>query len=212
MKKINFRTIYKIKDKFIDLFYDHKYGIKTCGAKEFDRRVVNFGYRPTPYIKLHKMFRKYPINKDNHLVDYGCGKGRVLFAAAKNGCKKATGIELNEDMYVATTLNINRFQNKYDQLKTKIEVINIDAVKFEIKPSMTDFFFYNPFHMKVFIYVLKNVEKSIIDHPRNIRIFLYHPHESYLWLLDKTPSFALVEKSRKYSYVIYDNKETNNIN
>lgn len=197
----------KIKEKIIDLVYDYKYNVKTCGDEEFDRRIVNFGYKPTSYIKLHEIFRKYSFNKGNHLIDYGCGKGRVLFVAAKNGCNKVTGVEIDKDMYIATKNNIDRFQSKHKNSATSIELVNQDAMKYEVDPSVTDFFFYNPFHMKIFVYVLKKIEKSAIDFPRYIRIFLVHPDKSTLWLLGKMQHFVLLEQSEKYRYVVYCTKE-----
>lgn len=134
---------------------------------------------------MHKIFRKYSFNKENHLIDYGCGKGRVLFVAAKNGCNKVTGIEINKDMYTAARNNIDRFQSKHKNAAISIELVKQDAMKYEIDHSITDFFFYNPFHMKVFVYVLKKIEKSAINFQRNIRIFLVHPDKSTLWLLEK---------------------------
>ena len=40
------------------------------------------------------------------LIDLGCGDGRVLFHAAFMGCKKAIGIELNQELAVSVEQQI----------------------------------------------------------------------------------------------------------
>ncbi|MCL2592689.1 MAG: class I SAM-dependent methyltransferase [Defluviitaleaceae bacterium] len=190
-------------DKLIDLIYDYKYGIETCREQEFDRRMINFGYKPTPYRNLRKIFRKYKFTENNHLIDYGCGKGRVLFMAALNGCKKATGIEINSDMYDIAIDNVKSFNDKHKIMDNRIQIINADAMKYQLENSADTFFFFNPFHMKVFIYVLNIIKNSVISYPRSVKIFLINPKESVIWTIERMQFFTSKEESKTDNYSIY---------
>lgn len=53
---------------------------------------VNLG---TPHILLPPMFELIGLNKDDTLIDLGCGDGRVMIAAAQQYRCKTVGVELN---------------------------------------------------------------------------------------------------------------------
>ena len=66
----------------IDRLYDNELNItsicKDCDSPN-EKEAFN-DYEPTSYY-------------------FGCGKGRVLFMAAYNGCRHVTGYEVNEERY-----------------------------------------------------------------------------------------------------------------
>jgi len=68
-----------------------------CAFK--NNRIANYDYEPSPYSELIKVFTEFPFANNNHLLDYGCGKSRVLITAALFDCARVTGVEINRDMY-----------------------------------------------------------------------------------------------------------------
>ena len=161
-----------------DYWYDCWYHVKTCGIVRLkNSRIINFDYEPTHYFELQKIFTQLPFSKDSHLIDYGCGKGRVLLMAALYGCPRVTGIDLNSDLCRIAESNIARLRT-HKGINTDIQVMEQDAIQYKIDPSINCFFFFNPFHLKVFIYVLKNIQNSVLQSPRDIRLIFLKPHKS----------------------------------
>lgn len=58
---------------------DRTLQIKTVGLREWGKKKAAYNrYEPTPYAALDKLFQQYKFNKKDRLVDFGCGRGRVL--------------------------------------------------------------------------------------------------------------------------------------
>ena len=77
---------------------------RICGCSLSRRRDTNIEggnhYAPTCYWTLDEIFRNTKFSADDHFVDIGCGKGRVLaWWLAGKFPGRATGIEL--DPFVA---------------------------------------------------------------------------------------------------------------
>ena len=123
-------------------------------------------YDATPYLVLEKMILEYPFVEDDCFVDFGSGKGRVICFAAEHGCHNVIGIEYNEGLYLESLENIRNFA-----LMDCINVYNQKAETYIEYENVNKCFFYNPFYLKYFIKVYKNiVQYSKI---RNVLFFLY---------------------------------------
>ena len=99
----------------IDRLYDNELNItsicKDCDSPN-EKEAFN-DYEPTSYYFLEKIFTAFPFKEKDHLVDFGCGKGRVLFMAAYNGCRHVTGYEVNEERYNILKKNVEGYQSRF---------------------------------------------------------------------------------------------------
>lgn len=79
---------------------------------------------------------------------------------------------------------------------------------------MNKFFFFSPFHLKIYIRVINNIVSSINTTKRPINIFLYGPNDDVVKYIDSLGCFKQVESNRyckisyseyieNYEYVIY---------
>lgn len=60
--------------------YDEMLNIKTEGEqKNFNDSLHYHRYEPTPYSALEHLFKKYALKRNDRIVDFGCGKGRLNF-------------------------------------------------------------------------------------------------------------------------------------
>ena len=59
--------------------WDKLLHIKTTGRDDSHSDQYRYPYEPTPYSVLERLANRGYIRKDNTLIDYGCGKGRVSF-------------------------------------------------------------------------------------------------------------------------------------
>ena len=77
--------------------WDKRLHIKTIGREDEDNPHYS-PYEPTPYSVLQRLADSGHIGRKDHLLDYGCGKGRVaFFMAATVGCR-VTGIDHSQKL------------------------------------------------------------------------------------------------------------------
>ena len=70
--------------------------IKTTGRDDTRSDTFRYPYEPTSYEVLERLANTGIIGKNNTLLDYGCGKGRVsIFMAYQTKCH-SIGIEYDD--------------------------------------------------------------------------------------------------------------------
>ena len=75
-----------------DREWDKRLYIRTIGREDEDNPHYS-PYEPTPYSVLERLADSGFVKRCDHLLDYGCGKGRVAFYMASIvGCR-VTGID-----------------------------------------------------------------------------------------------------------------------
>ena len=173
-------------DEIIDCYM----GITTTVAEDEpqNKRLFHYKYEPTSYVFLERLFSIFPFNQSDHMVDFGCGKGRVLLVAAQSGCLSLSGCEVNELRFHILKDNIESFLKRRGKQCT-FTVENISADKFSILPDMNKFFFFTPFHVKIYAKVIQNISASLKSRQRDITLFLYKPWADALDYIDRTESF-----------------------
>lgn len=132
------------------------------------------------------------------LVDFGSGKGRVLFLASDYPFRKITGVEFSAELAEIARENIRRYQSATQKCRN-LEVVCMDAIEFPIPAGPAVLFFNNPFGPEVMGPVLNNIQRSMEASPREIYVVYSHPRNEYL--LAQNPGY------RKFAsgawYVIY---------
>lgn len=167
-----------IYEKNAERYYEKLFGIMTSGKIILENRYGYSNYTPSPYHYLAKYFRQYPFEKGYSYVNFGCGLGRTVFLASYYGCSKAIGVDVNKAMYEGAIKNQKNF--KRNVVDEEILFYHQKAEEFEIKNEYSYFYFYNPFYLKYFIKVIRNITKSYKNCKRKIRIILYCPAEEYI--------------------------------
>ena len=147
-----------------------------------------FFYTPTRYLFLKKFFSMYKLLPNDRLVDFGCGKGRVLFYASFIFGNKCCGVEYDKKLYDDLNENKKIFSGSK---KDNIDILNIQAENYIVKPNDNRFYFFNPFSLKIFIRVINNILSSYTKYRRKIHIILYAPVPSYEQFL-KMKRFELI--------------------
>ena len=148
--------------------------IQTNGRDDSKEDDYHHPYEPTPYSVLERLAKSEYITKENILVDYGCGKGRVSFyLSAKVGCK-TIGIDFDERMIKSALENSKSFVGKL-----KPEFACISAENYEVKDTDC-FYFFNPFPIEILRSVLGKLLESYYENPRPMTLFFYYPSEEYV--------------------------------
>lgn len=145
----------------------------------------NYGYDPTPYVVLEELIRF--LEKQDVVVDYGCGCGRVgFFLENQVGCR-IIGIDHSQKLIEWANENLESYGGSKN-----IVFINSKAEEFSPIDS-NRFYFFNPFSTKVFRQVLAKIEESYVKNPREILIFFYYSTIEYRLYLPTEKRLELIE-------------------
>lgn len=214
-----------LMDKFskrIKIFYNKKLSNKFLKKYNLKDDVLNVPldrrynpYECTNFCLMQTLVDSNIIKKNDYILDVGCGSGIFLIFLACNGFNHLYGVEYDKVLFDLCVLNKTLCKKEVNQ---KIEVYNIDALKFNIPDEINCFYLYNTFFdEQTYINWLNNVYESLQRHSRNIQIILLFrtvaslgAFEKCKWLHIKT---VLKDErqfcSRCVNYVIYTNEEQN---
>ena len=161
---------------------DKTLNIDTEGLDERLADWHHFRYEPTPYEVLERLLDSGLIDETCHVMDMGCGKGRVsFFLSQTTGCR-STGIDFDPNLIQQAELNKQKFIQK--------GLVQFVCCKAE-EVNLTDencFYFFNPFSEKILRAVMGRILQSYHEHPRKLKLFFYYPsHDvlAYLMSLDE---------------------------
>ena len=158
-----------------EIRWDKLLKIRTTGRDDSKADQYRYPYEPTPYSVLERLANSGLIRKNNTLIDYGCGKGRVdYFMAYQTKCK-SIGIEYDERIYEKAMTNK---ETAVSSNKVIIELAN--AEKFEVLESVDKIYFFNPFSVEILQKVIAQILDSYYENIRTIQLFFYYPSDEYV--------------------------------
>lgn len=158
-----------------EIRWDKLLKIRTTGRDDLKADQYRYPYEPTPYSVLERLANSGLIRKNNTLIDYGCGKGRVdYFMAYQTKCK-SIGIEYDERIYEKAMTNK---ETAVSSNKVIIELAN--AEKFEVLESVDKIYFFNPFSVEILQKVIAQILDSYYENIRTIQLFFYYPSDEYI--------------------------------
>ena len=79
--------------------WDKLLKIKTTGRDDSHSDQYRYPYEATSYMVLERLANSGLIRKNNTLIDYGTGKGRVCFYLSYQTRCKTIGVEYDERIY-----------------------------------------------------------------------------------------------------------------
>lgn len=155
--------------------WDKLLQIKTTGRDDTNADQYRHPYEPTPYSILERLADSGFFGKEDVLLDYGCGKGRVGFFLSWRTKMKTIGIEYDEQIYFDALEN-----RKTVNSKTKPDFVQVSAEAYEVPPDVNRCYFFNPFSVEIFHKVMARILESYYTDPREIFLFFYYPEDAYI--------------------------------
>ena len=162
-------------------------------------------YATVFYKHIFDALNKLPVDRsESTLLDYGCGKGRFLIAAATCPYKKIIGVELSSLIDLAKK-NLDRMKNKNTSL---IRLERCNAINFPVPLDVNIIYFFNPFRGSVLESVVNNIRASYDYAPRKIYI-IYFNNDHFDELIadhDWLSKISQSEVHRRISCGIYETR------
>jgi len=170
-------------------------------------------YRPSGWLNLRRILPIEQVSENDVFIDFGSGKGRVIYQAARYPFKRVIGVELSEELNAIARKNI---QGSIDRFCCKnVELITSDVLAYEIPDDITVAYLFNPFTGSIFRTLLEKLIASIERNPRIVRIVYADPVEESVLLaagareLRRTfgmrPSLELIRRSSTVLYALGPN-------
>ncbi|WP_312371969.1 SAM-dependent methyltransferase [Lachnoclostridium sp.] len=184
---------------------DKLLNIQTEGIQRDGKDTYHFHrYEPTPYEVLDQLFHAYPLSKDDILVDFGCGKGRLNFYIHHRFHCKTVGVEYNDDFYQCAIKNLESYNSSK---KEEIQFESIYATAYEVGENDSVFYFFNPFSFPIFSSVVHHILDSVLKYPRKVSLILYYPDEEYTNFLNQQTPFQLEKDVEVYAIHSNDTRD-----
>ena len=155
--------------------WDKLLKIKTSGRDDSHSDQYRYPYEPTSYMVLERLANSGLIRKNNTLLDYGTGKGRVCFYLSYQTRCKSVGIEYDERIYKAVQENQNHAVSG-----TRTSFVMTCAENYPVPAEATKCYFFNPFSVEILQKVLARIQESYYENPREIELFFYYPSDEYV--------------------------------
>src|SRR5690625_1829960 len=199
------------KNELAERKFDRKLHIKTVGLREWGKKETAYNrYEATPYPALDKLFQVYKFDRNDRLVDFGCGRGRVTFYIHNKFKIPVTGVEAHDKTFDEVLINKQTYRRKRSHIKAPILLEYALAEQYKVNKEDNRFYFFNPFSLKIFKRVIMNILESIQENERTVELILYYPLPEFKEFLRMKTPFEMINKLKvsgehgKYGkFVIY---------
>ena len=172
-----------------ELTWDKLLKIRTTGRDDSRSDQYCYPYEPTPYSVLERLANRGYIAKENTLLDYGTGKGRVCFYLSYQTICKSIGIEYDERIYVGAV------ENQMTAVSGKrITFIRESAEKYQVPIDVDRCYLFNPFSVEILQKVLGRILDSYYENPRELKLFFYYPSNEYVGYLIAQEQLMFVDE------------------
>jgi len=132
-------------------------------------------YAPIDYFSAWYTMHQVEIEDKDVFVDFGAGRGRVLLIAARFSFRRIIGVEL--DAHLAESAQQNLSLAKKRLRCEDVEVVQGDAVEFNLPQTATVLHFFHPFYGVPLEQVVRNVVRSMQETPRKLTILFANPFD-----------------------------------
>lgn len=155
--------------------WDKLLKIKTSGRDDTKSDSFRYPYEPTPYAVLERLANSGFIRKQDVVLDYGCGKGRVDFFLAYQTRAHCVGVEYDERI-----IAVARENQKTAVSAGRVEILLGNAETFPVPEKVNRIFFFNPFSVEILQTAMTRILESYYENPREMLLFFYFPSPEYI--------------------------------
>ena len=168
--------------------WDRLHGVSTAGTLEVceldgpeEVKATATRYEPTPPDCFAFLIERATTRDRSRFtfVDLGSGKGRVAMLASLAGFRKVIAVEFAADLHAAAARNFESFAAGKERAPIAALLADARSYQWEAEPTLC--FLNNPFSADVLDEVLRRIERSLSDHPREFVVVYYHSDHAQLF-------------------------------
>jgi len=167
------------RQRYGDMDYDWDFRVDTTsgtvGWRERLLGTFHSAYQPTEPFLFHEMVQSLGIEySDFTFIDLGSGKGRTLLMASEYPFRRIVGVELLPALHRVAVENLQKFRSPAQRcfaLESRCE----DARQFQFPPEPLVLYLFNPLPEAGLVPVVQNLESSLCERPRPIRVVYLNP-------------------------------------
>ena len=169
--------------------WDRLLHVHTTGRDDSRSDQYRYPYEPTPYSVLERLVNTGMIRKENTLLDYGCGKGRVDFFLTYQTRCHSIGVEYDDRIYEKA------MENKQSAVSgERISFVLVNAEEYKVPEAVDRVYFFNPFSLEILRKTVARIIDSYYEHPREIQLFFYYPSDEYISYLMTVDDFLFLDE------------------
>lgn len=167
------------RQRYGDIDYDWEHRVDTTSATVSfrDRLIGTFHslYQATEAASFCKMMNALPIAFNEFtFIDLGSGKGRTLLMASDYPFQSILGVELLPELHRVAEENLLKYHSD-SQKCFSLASVCANAGGFVFPPVPLVVYLFNPFPESMLQQVLRNLESSLLETPRNAYVVYYNP-------------------------------------
>lgn len=185
------------KSKFDNEFGTDTDGIRPVGSLDIalsENSAHAFSYEASPYHVITEIFQK--LSNIAHtrfsFIDFGAGKGRVLFIASLLPFKAVIGIEFSPELCEIAKSNIAKIPPS-ECAAASIECVQADAMKYRLPGDPLVCYFHNPFDQVIMEAVIGRLVESLREIPRELYVVYLNP--KYRMLFDNSGLWDVISEN-----------------
>ncbi len=174
---------WRLRQRYGDADYDWDHRVNTTSAAVAWRDrllgVLHSPYQPTNPDLFHEMLEDLrqcaPLDfAEFTFLDLGSGKGRTLLMASDYPFRRIVGVELLPSLHRIAKENLQRYRGE-SQKCFSLESICADATQFSLPEGPLVIYLFNPFPESGLRMLLRNLERSLAEHPRPVYVLYHNP-------------------------------------
>lgn len=168
--------------------FDRRFGLETAtplhrtdlGIKS--ENLINvLSYGTISADDFHGAMRHVDIDyKTFTFIDFGSGKGRVLFLASDYPFAEIIGVEISSRLHAIAVENVKRYRSPFQKCK-RIELIQADIAAYPLPEGPLFCFLYNPCEQPTMAVVIENTVRSLRQSPGLAYVMYFNPRFGSLW-------------------------------
>ena len=161
----------------VDYDWDHRVDTTSATVGWRDRLLglLNSPYQATDPALFHEMLTALGLDfQDFIFIDIGSGKGRTLLMASDYPFRRIIGVELLPELHRVAQENFGKYKSD-SQRCFAVESVCGDAREFAFPPEPTVLYLFNPLPEAGLVQLLANLDQSLREHPRPMRVIYHNP-------------------------------------
>ena len=159
-------------------YWDWRLGIRASGGHRLASEGIEdedfHDYSASSYLDLRRALdRLGGIAPDDVFLDLGSGKGGVALMAATHPFRRVVGVEISPRLHSIALSNLWRARSR---LRCQdVEFHALDVARYRLPSDISVVFLYNPFGGSTLERVLGEIQRSLAEAPRRLRIICATP-------------------------------------